>query len=197
MHFSIFFAFSALAASVYAIPTPVQPVARCGTTKTPFQLTQVRALNGEITTIQDYFLQQDIVNREVQTDTISNLVLFDIPSGATGCQLVAKFGSDLQVSEDFPTGESIVSRVNVTNVDVGISSPPDLTKIPITALPFNNLFGTLDLIPSSYQVVNTAACPTNGGFLTFQLGFDNTLPFSTSATFPQTVDEGLFVQFNC
>lgn len=197
---SVFVALSALTALASAIPTPVQPVARCGTTIVPTQLAQFRELNGELTAITSYFLQQDIVDGVVQDDTIVDFALFEIPPNSFGCQLVAQFGNDIDLSENLAPGQApFNARVNVTNINVaGITSSTDLTSIDITT--FDNggsLFGNFNLIDDTTQVVNSASCPPNGGYLLFELAFDSSLPASTSATFPQTDYSGLFVEFDC
>ncbi|RFU31337.1 hypothetical protein B7463_g5028, partial [Scytalidium lignicola] len=182
---SIFVALSALAALASAIPTPVQPAARCGTTIQPTQLAKFDLTTSDLEGVDSYHLKQAIIDHVVQPDTIVTFALFQIPPNKYGCQLVAQFGNDISLTEDGTTPFN--ARVNVTNIDVkGITSNTDLTTIDLKT--FDNggsLFGNFNLIDDTTQVVNTAICPANGGYLLFELAFDTSLPASTAASFPQ------------
>ncbi|KAH8814914.1 hypothetical protein F5884DRAFT_851423 [Xylogone sp. PMI_703] len=170
MHSSrIFVALSAFAAFVSAIPTPVQPAARCGTTVVPTQIAKLDVTTGAIEGINDYFLKQSIIEHVVQSNSIVNFAIFAIPPNKYGCQLVAQFGNDISLAD------------------------MDLKTFDKQGF----LFGTFNLIEDTTQVVNTATCPSNGGFLLFELAFDSSLPASATASFPQNDHSGLFVEYNC
>lgn len=196
---SVVAALSALAALASAVPTPAQPVARCGTTVGPTELTALRVHNGETTDISSYLIQQQIEGGVVQDNTIVNFALFQIPPNSYGCQLVAQFGAnDIDMDESLAPGQApFNARVNVTNIDI-TGKVYDLTSPEFAT--FSNhgsLFGTFNLIENTKQVVNSASCPPNGGFLLFELALDSSLPATTAALFPQSADAGLFVQYNC
>ncbi|RFU25917.1 hypothetical protein B7463_g10426, partial [Scytalidium lignicola] len=193
----VFLAFSALTALVSATPTPVGSAAGCQVSKSPFQIVEVQQRDNHVATIQNYSFQQQIVKGEIQPNLITNVVLFDMPSTATNCQLWARFGPDLKVVEDLPYGESLVARINVTYIDVGITKL-DLTNLPASVFAFGgDDLGAFDLIAYSNQFVSTVPCPESGGALILEFGFDDNFPVSASATFEQTVStEGLFIQFN-
>jgi len=183
-----------------AAPTPSELAPRCGTTYLP---TILQTLVEDTPTVVSPNPTGFKVARTVGPDgrfsqrTYQLVAFTGIAAGSYACQLNVNFPNALTIS---PAGRAV--QLNVTTILNGrpaeIVSPNTFSWSSIAALnPGQYLFGTVNAVPGSHAIVNSAVCATNLAFV-FEVAVWET--YTASVEFTQGVGlppSGVFLTANC
>lgn len=197
-----------------AAPTPVELAPRCGATLFPFltqQLTEANPTAVNINTLEydgDFHVSQTM---DPATGALSNriyqIVAFNsIPPGSYGCQLNVVFPSPYPITT---TGSPTLNVYTLYNGSPSSITYPNNwswdTFFPRTSPPFGQgLYGTINFVEGQSAVINSEACPANGGDLAFVFEIADWVWGSASIEFNEYVNKlngaglaGVYLTYDC
>jgi hypothetical protein len=197
-----------------AVPTPVELAPRCGQTLFPFlaqQLTEANPTTVNPNTLLqngDFHVskQMDPVTGQV-SNRISQVVAFNnIPAGSSGCQLNVVFPDNYPITT---TGSPMLNIYTLYNGDSSSITYPNNwswdTFYPRASPPFGQgVFGTTNFAQGQTAVINTEACPANGGDLAFVFEIADWVWGSASIEFNEYINKlngaglaGVYLTYDC
>ena len=192
-----------------ATPTPIELAPRCGQTLFPF-LTQ-QLTEAYPNTVNPNTLSQDgdfhVSKQMGAANSISQVVAFNnIPAGSSGCQLGVVFPDSYPITT---TGSPMLNVYTLYNgASSSISYPNNWswnTFYPRTSPPFGQgVFGTINFAQGQNTIINSEACPTDGGDLAFVFEIADWVWGNASIEFNEYVNKlngaglaGVYLTYDC